>query len=190
MTLASVFEGWDGYQQSLENAVRSLTPAQLVWRPAPRVRSLGEVIRHLALGRITWFARMNPPGIDAVLARVPEWHQDEDGERHVDEAAIPADNPEILLEWLTLSWQPIHAMLAIWTLDDLFQTYPHRWDGQVYAISRQWTLWRVLSHDQHHGGQIAMMLAMQGIPARELRALGGHIVAPPLASDLKQTAEG
>jgi hypothetical protein len=30
----------------------------------------------------------------------------------------------------------------------------------------------------HHGGQIAMMLGLQGIEAFELRALGGHIVSP------------
>ena len=35
---------------------------------------------------------------------------------------------------------------------------------------------RILSHDSHHGGQIAMMLAIQGIEAFELRAMGGHIV--------------
>ena len=48
-----------------------------------------------------------------------------------------------------------------------------------YLVSRQWTVWRILSHDMHHGGQIAMMLAIQGIEAPELRTLGGHIVEPP-----------
>jgi uncharacterized damage-inducible protein DinB len=66
-------------------------------------------------------------------------------------------------------------------VDDISQTYRHRYAGGVYAVSRQWTLWRVLTHDTHHGGQIALMLAMQGIAAPELRALGGHIVAPPPA---------
>jgi uncharacterized damage-inducible protein DinB len=177
-----VLEGWEGYQQSLENAILPLDSTQLAWRPAPGCRSLGEVIRHLALGRITWLARMNPPGMEAVIAHVPRWQEDGDGERHVDEGSVPWDSAEVLAHWLRLSWQPIQATLAAWSVEDLFQTYPHRYGGRVYAISRQWTLWRVLSHDQHHGGQIAMMLAMQGIPAHELRALGGHIVAPPLAS--------
>jgi uncharacterized damage-inducible protein DinB len=39
-----------------------------------------------------------------------------------------------------------------------------------------------MSHDIHHGGQLALMLGMQGIEAFELRALGGHIVAPELAT--------
>jgi uncharacterized damage-inducible protein DinB len=180
MNLATVFEGWEGYQQSLEHATAALSSTQLAWRPVPHFRSLGEVVRHLALGRITWLARMNPPALEAVISQVPRWHDDGDGEQHVDENAIPSDLPEELTRWLALSWQPIQAALAAWSVDDLLRTYPHRYGGKVYAISRQWTLWRVLSHDQHHGGQIAMMLAMQGIPAHELRALGGHIVAPPL----------
>ena len=183
MHLAAVFEGWEGYQQSLERAIRTSSPAQLDWRPAPQFRSLGEVIRHVALGRITWLARMNPPAIEGVAAQVSRWQEDGDGERHVDEAAVPSDSPEVLSHWLSLSWRPIEAALGAWSVEDLFQTYPHRFDGRVYSISRQWTLWRILSHDQHHGGQIAMMLAMQGIPAHELRALGGHIVAPPLAPE-------
>jgi hypothetical protein len=38
-----------------------------------------------------------------------------------------------------------------------------------------------MSHDIHHGGQLALMLSMQGIDAFELRALGGHITVPDLA---------
>lgn len=181
MELARIFDGWQGYQASLLHAVAPLTPEQLVWKPAPRSRSLGELIRHLALGRITWLARMNPPGIAAAAARVPQWFNDGEGERHVSEEAIPSDDAAILTEWLRVSWEPVGALLAQWTPEDLMDTYPHRFGGKVYAISRQWTLWRILSHDNHHGGQIAMMLAVQGIPAFELRALGGHIVEPPLA---------
>jgi uncharacterized damage-inducible protein DinB len=111
---------------------------------------------------------------------VPRWQADGEGERHVDEQAVDSENPELLSKWLSVSWKPIESALGAWSVEDLFQNYSHRFAGQVYAISRQWTLWRVLTHDTHHGGQIAMMLAMQGIPAHELRGLGGHIVAPPL----------
>jgi uncharacterized damage-inducible protein DinB len=40
-----------------------------------------------------------------------------------------------------------------------------------------------MAHDIHHGGQIAMMLAIQGIESLELGKLGGHIVEPPLAAE-------
>jgi hypothetical protein len=48
-------------------------------------------------------------------------------------------------------------------------------------VSRQWTIWRILTHDVHHGGQLALMLGTQGIPVFELGDLFGHITLPPLA---------
>lgn len=177
--LAQVFEGWDGYQTSLLHAIQPLTASQLAWRPAPGRRSIGELSRHIALGRITWLARMNPPGVEDMVQRVPSWWRDADGARHVVEDAVAADDAAVLSALLGLSWQPIRRLLDAWTVEDLAVTYPHRFRGANYRVSRQWTLWRVLSHDTHHGGQLALLLALAGIDAFELRALGGHIVEPP-----------
>jgi hypothetical protein len=68
--LARVLEGWDGYQTSLLHAVSPLTARQLLWRSAPDRRSVGELIRHIGLGRITWLSRICAPGMDAVAAHV------------------------------------------------------------------------------------------------------------------------
>jgi uncharacterized damage-inducible protein DinB len=181
--LACVFDGWNGYQTSLLHAVTPLITEQLMWRPAADRRSVGELIRHLSLGRITWFARIGAPGMEGILERIPQWQPDEDGERHVLESAVPCDQSAVLVEWLELSWKPIECALEEWTVEDLFRTYPHHYAGKVYSISRQWTLWRIMAHDIHHGGQLALMLALQGIEAFELRALGGHIISPPLANN-------
>ena len=180
--LGAIFEGWNGYQTSLLHATEPLTSEQFLWRPAPKVRSLGETVRHLALGRINWLARMSAPGIDEVCRQVPDWYTDSDGARHVVEDSLPSDNSEVLTQWLELSWRPIERMLEEWTVEDLFRTYRHQFRAKLYDVSNQWTLWRIMSHDVHHGGQIAMMLACQGVPAFELGALGGHIVAPPIAT--------
>jgi uncharacterized damage-inducible protein DinB len=176
--LTTVFDGWQGYQTSLVHAIAPLTPVQLAWKGAEHVRSLGEVIRHLALGRITWLTRMKPPGIDDVTGRVPEWRTDDDGARHVVEEAVGSGNAAVLSEWMEISWRPLEQLLECWTVNDLQETYVHRFRGSDYRVSRQWTIWRILSHDMHHGGQIAMMLSILGAEAFELRALGGHIVAP------------
>jgi uncharacterized damage-inducible protein DinB len=180
--LATVFDGWNGYQTSLCHAIETLTSEQLRWRPAPHVRSLGEIIRHLSLGRITWLSRMDAPGIADIRFQVPRWYTDGDGARHVVEDAAPCDQNDVLIQWLELSWRPIQRVLDEWTVENLFQTFLHQFRGTQYRVSYQWTLWRIMSHDIHHGGQVAMMLACQNIPALELRALGGHIVAPPEAS--------
>jgi hypothetical protein len=129
------------------------------------------------MGRITWLSRMGAPGIDTVARSVPRWHADDDGTRRVAEESVPCDDAASLAEWLALSWQPIQRLLREWIVDDLHHTYPLA----EYVVSRQWTIWRIMSHDLHHGGQLAMMLALQDIDAFELRALGGHVISPPIA---------
>ena len=49
------------------------------------------------------------------------------------------------------------------------------------VFSRQWTIWRILSHDLHHGGGLALLLGMQGIDIPDLGEQGGHLTEPPLA---------
>jgi uncharacterized damage-inducible protein DinB len=181
-SLAHVFKGWDGYQTSLVHAIQPLKEAQLEWRPVQSRRSVGELVRHISFGRITWFARMPAPGIDEAARKVPEWFTDGDGSRHAVEGSVPANDAATLVEWLNISWQPIRRMLDESTVSDLATTYRHRFRGLDYEVSRQWTIWRILSHDCHHGGQIAMMLAIQGIGAFELGALGGHITEPQRAA--------
>lgn len=175
-SLAFLFEGWDGYQTSLVRAITPLTAAQLEWRPAEGRRSIGELVRHIALGRITWFSRVGVPGIEQAGRQVPRWHTDGDGARHAVENAVASNDAAELVRWLEISWQPVRWMLDEWTVRDLAATYRHRYRGTDFEITRQWVVWRMLSHDSHHGGQIAMMLAIQGIEAFELRAMGGHIV--------------
>jgi len=178
--LAQIFDGWNGYQESLCRAVAPLTKEQLAFKAGEGMRSMGHLIRHIALGRITWLARIEPIGIDETLAGVPRWFTDGDGNRHVDEERVSWEDVRGLADWLAVSWRPINDSLNAWTVDDLLQSYPYRFRGTNYLISRQWVLWRMLSHDIHHGGQLALQLALQGIPAFELRALGGHITEPPL----------
>jgi uncharacterized damage-inducible protein DinB len=154
-----------------------LTREQVSWRPAAGRRSVGELIRHISSGRITWLSRMRAPGIDTVAEHVPAWHADDDGTRRVADESLSCDDPVSLTEWLVLSWQPIQRLMDEWTVDDLFETYRLA----EYVVSRQWTIWRIMSHDIHHGGQLATMLALQGVDAFELRALGGHVISPPVA---------
>lgn len=179
--LGFILDGWQGYQTSLVHALEPLTPEQMNWRPAEGRRSIGELARHICFGRITWFSRMGGPGLDRAASRVPRWYTDGDGSRHAVEESVQLLDFAQAVEWLWLSWEPVQAVLDRWTCDDLSASYRHRFRGTDYLVSRQWTVWRIMAHDIHHGGQIAMMLAIQGIEAFELRALGGHIVEPPLA---------
>lgn len=50
----------------------------------------------------------------------------------------------------------------------------------IAPLSRQWTIWRIMAHDLHHGGQLAILLGIQGIEIPELGDLGGHLTEPPV----------
>ena len=108
---------------------------------------------------------------------------DDEGNRHADENALDiCEDADALSAWLDRSWLMIHATLAAWTPDELTVAYLHTWNGRQWAIPRQWTIFRILAHDMHHGGELALTLGQQGIETFELGALGGHIVLPPLAT--------
>ncbi|GHO73304.1 hypothetical protein KSD_10750 [Ktedonobacter sp. SOSP1-85] len=169
--LMSVYEGWDGHQRSLIRTIAPLSPQQLAYRPAPHLRSVGEIASHLSLGRVGWFQRMQAPGSKEVVHQVNGWEEEH---RIVENAAE-------LVRRLEVTWQMIETTLNSWTISDLAQTYQHTYWGKTYAISRQWTIWRIMSHDLHHGGELVILLGIQGINAPELGDLGGHITEPPLA---------
>ena len=77
----------------------------------------------------------------------------------------------------------IAATLHQWSVPDLSRTYRQEYQGKVYQVSYQWVIWRILTHDVHHGGELAVMLGIQGIEIPELGDLFGHLTEPPLAED-------
>jgi uncharacterized damage-inducible protein DinB len=191
-SLMSVYEGWDSHQLALVRTVAPLTAEQLAWRPTPQHGSVGELIGHLALARLFWFHKMGAPGSAELARQVAPWA----GERidTEDPAALQrwsdalealeiaiSQGRDELGGWLEATWRMIETTLTTWTVADLAQTYRHLRRGQMQAISRQWTIWRVMSHDLHHGGQLALLLGLQGIAAPYLGDLGGHLTEPPPA---------
>jgi uncharacterized damage-inducible protein DinB len=182
-SLSLIYDGWQGYNQSLVNALQPLTPDQLGWRPADHLNSLGETARHISLGRVIWFSRMEAPGSAELVAQIDAWETDPDGNHDIlEDQVLASDQADQLVHWLEISWEMIEQTLDTWTIADLDQTYLHVWNGETYLNSRQWTIYRILSHDIHHGGEISLMLGMQGIEAFELCDLFGHIVLPPKAA--------
>jgi uncharacterized damage-inducible protein DinB len=91
-----------------------------------------------------------------------------------------ASDGKAIVEWLGRSWEMVDATLAAYNIDDLESSFEHEYFGNVYAVSRQWTIWRIMAHDIHHGGQLSMMLYAQGIEIPELGDLGGHLTMPPI----------
>jgi uncharacterized damage-inducible protein DinB len=194
-SLMSIYEGWDSHQVALVRAITPLSPEQLAWRPEPQMSSVGELISHLALARLWWFHKMGAPGSAELAHQVAPWtgekiNTEDPGEiqRWTDaleqlEAAIIGNHAE-LLKWLEASWQMIETTLNTWTIADLTNTYRHIRGRKMYVVSRQWTIWRILSHDLHHGGELSVLLGLQGIAIPDLGDQGGHLTELPLAEPI------
>ena len=169
--LSTIFTGWEGYQISLVHALEPLSYEQLTWRPAAKLRTVGELASHIAIGRVDWFARMLAPGSLELKKKAQAFGSP---------TALTNDKDEII-HWLKMSWEMISDTLNQWTVHDLSRNYRQEYWGKNYTVSYQWTIWRILTHDIHHGGELALMLGMQGIEVPELGELGGHLDMPPLA---------
>lgn len=178
ISLMTVFSGWDGYQRSLVSAIEGLTEENLLYRPAPERRSIGEIAGHIAYGRMDWFHRMGAPGSADLAQRIKPFYQANSilkGEVNQDSAA--------LVHWLEESWRMIEGALLGWTPDDLATSFKYVYWGKTYSISYQWVIWRIMAHDVHHGGQLSMLLAAQGIEPQDLGDNGGHTIEPPIEKE-------
>ena len=192
LSLTTVFEGWDGHQLALARAIAPLTAEHLAYRPAPHLRSVGEIVSHISLGRMSWFHRMGAPGSADLARQIAPWESEKANTENLtelrrwmdatsqQEKAI-AENPAEQRKWLEATWQVIETTLTSWSIADLAQTYRHLYQGKMYAVLRQWTIWRIMAHDLHHGGELAILLGMQGIEIPDLGDAGGHLTELPLA---------
>ena len=191
-SLITTYDGWKKHQLVLMQTIATLTPEQLAYRPAPHLNSIGELLSHMSLARLWWFYKMDAPGSADLARQLPLWRSEtlntEDPaslDKWADATeqqgeAITQNLPE-LIHWLEITWQMIETTLTQWTAADLTQTYRHFTDGKIYLVSRWWTIWRVMSHDLHHGGQVALTLGIQGVEVPDLWWWGGQIIELPLA---------
>jgi len=170
--LSMVFDGWQGHQSSLVKAVEPLTREQLAYRSVAGLRSVGQIANHIACGRVGWLSRIGELSTEQ-LKQVEAWDE------HNDESEQAGE----LVNRLEVSWQLVEEKLKNWRVADLTHVYPLPYGGKKYAVSRQWAMWRIMAHDLHHGGEIALMLGEQGIAIPELGMEGGHIIMPPLMEE-------
>ena len=73
-----------------------------------------------------------------------------------------------LVHGLDATWAFIEARLQRWTPGDCAKTFPDEWDGQEYEVSRSWVIYHVLEHDLHHGGEVSLILGMNGLRVPDL----------------------
>lgn len=176
--LAYVYEGWEGYNRALVNALQPLTPEQLAFRGTSEMRSVAELAWHIADGRVDWFQRLyDEPDEEHSGNKIPYNPYDTLSPHNL--VRPSGSDIQDLIAWYATTWSMIEATLDRWTAQDLPVTFEQPYQGKVFAVSRQWVIWRIMAHDIHHGGQLSELLAMQGLLPLELTLLGGHLTEPP-----------
>lgn len=191
-SLITTYEGWKKHQLVLMQTITPLTPEQLAYRPASHLNSIGELLSHMSLARLWWFYKMDAPGSAELARQLALWENEklntEDpaslgkwGDATEQQGEAITGNLSELIHWLEITWQMIETTLTQWTSADLSQTYRHFSGEKLYTVSRWWTIWRVMSHDLHHGGQVALTLGMQGVEAPDQWWWGGMLTELPLA---------
>ena len=156
-TLATLYKGWDIYQEQLVKAITPLEAEQLALRAAPQLRSVGMIAAHIVGARVRWFHRLMGEGsVDIDL--LGTWDRPES----------PVRSAAELVEGLEDSWQLIQNSLAHWMLADLDHVFEGTYGEEEYSLTRQWIIWHVIEHDLHHGGEISLTLGAHGLLGLDL----------------------
>ena len=156
-TLDVIYENWRGYHEKLRDCIAPLTNEQLSLQPAARMWPLWQLVQHIISVRAGWFSGTLQEN-DAAMTAYMAWGQRDSLDRSAVELARGLDE----------TWAFIEARLQRWTPADCAMTFPDEWDGQIYEVSRSWVIYHVLEHDLHHGGEISLILGMNGLPGLDL----------------------
>ena len=156
-TLDVIYENWRGYNKRLENCIAPLTNEQLLLQPDPRLWPLGQIVQHIISVRAGWFS-YTLQDADKAMEAYMLWGQRDSPERSALE----------LVRGLDETWSFIESRLQRWTPTDCAKTFPDEVDGQIFEVSRSWVIYHVMEHDLHHGGEVSLILGMNGLRARDL----------------------
>lgn len=156
-TLAVIYQNWRSYQEKLRDAVAPLSDEQLSLQPAARMWPLGQLVQHIISVRAGWFSGTLQDE-DKQMQEYMSWGQRES----------PARRAAELVRGLDETWNFIEARLQRWSPDDCAMTFPDEWDGEIHEVSRSWVIYHVLEHDLHHGGEISLLLGMNGLRSLDL----------------------
>lgn len=120
------------------------------------MRSVGEIAEHIVYGRALWLHSVLD---DAELEPLLSW----------DKLDKPDDPPRTrtaaeALHGLDQTWRIITACLDRWTVADSRDAYTLPDD----EVTRLRTIWGLMEHDLHHGGELSFQLGAHGLAAVEL----------------------
>jgi uncharacterized damage-inducible protein DinB len=167
--LKGFYEGWAEQQAKLLDSIRPLTMEQIQLRAAPGEWAIWQLASNMAGGRLYWLCHMlgeDDSGLSQMFrvdhTTVPDlplewagWEDNEDRPRSADE----------LVDAFQKTWEVVKACLDRWSLQDLNVEVKgeNAW-GRIVTITPGAVIWRLMSHEVHHGSEISLILRVHGLP--------------------------
>jgi hypothetical protein len=136
--------------------IGGLSDAELAWSSAPHMWPIWALVAHLAGTRVYWLcAILGEPG----QATTP--FTDPTGEGWEDDLAHPRGAGE-LVGALRSTFAVVEDCLERWTPDMLPVEFRRERNGVVQLHTRQSILFRMITHDASHAGEISQLLGTHG----------------------------
>jgi len=156
--VAPFFKGWQLGNERLVEAIDPLSAKQLALPIGSPTWPIWGSVSHLAGGRAFWLCTVfGEPGLEttpfteAIVER--GWEDELDHPRRADE----------LVHALESTWKIVEHCLATWTPESLGQEARRVRGDQVQMHTRQSVLYRLLTHDAYHTGEISLTLGSAGL---------------------------
>jgi uncharacterized damage-inducible protein DinB len=154
--LKAFYDGWAEQQKRIVDSIRPLSLEQMRLRPTPTEWPIWRLASNIAGGRLYWLCSMLKR--DDLGVSIDEWG------RWWDDAAPQPGGGE-LVRALERTWAVVEHCLDGWSLDDMnagITSQDAR--GQLSTFTPAWVINRLMSHEYHHGSEIALILRMHGLP--------------------------
>ena len=159
--IAPFYEGWRLANDTIIAALEPLSAVDL----ALEIRSgfpIWASASHLAGARVFWLCHIfKEPGAETTPFNDPTGFGWEDDLTH------PRDAAE-LVGALRSTWSIVERTLATWTPESLTQEARRVGPGVVQIHTRQSVLWRMITHDAFHSGEISLALGSNGLGAIDM----------------------
>ena len=156
MSVARFFDGWQFVNQALIDVIAPLDRSELgilINKDWPIWAS----VSHLAGTRAYWLCHIfKEPGVETTP------FQDPTGMGWEDDLAHPRSAAE-LVGALECTFRIIDHTLRTWTPESLGQTARRPRGDQVQIHTRQSVLFRMITHDAFHAGEISLALGQHGL---------------------------
>jgi uncharacterized damage-inducible protein DinB len=151
MNAKEAFFHWDEVRQDLLRAVDLLSDAQLDFTPRQELRTVRQILVHIAEAEEGWFRYV-------VEQKTKSW----------DEAGIKnASYPTVasLKRLLSGVHDRTDTFLKTLPVEELDRLCQDPW-GKTRPL--RWIIWHVLEHEIHHRGELFLMLGLMGMQAPDI----------------------